>query len=151
MSTAVSVRKVWAKDLPYLKLLFAEDGMALPSKKELESGLAAVSERGELVGFIRILQVADEENPLGDGNYVYPVIVFKSWQGHGVGRALIEEAHRLYGELRLVSCLASRGFYPKCGFEPLAWEEVAHRVANDCKHCPDLSSCEPQAFIKGQG
>lgn len=147
MKPLVTTRKVWASDIPYLELLFSEDAMPLPPKKDLRRGIAAVNDSGELVGFIRVLPIRDEKHPEGDGNYVYPVIVFKSWQGHGVGRTLIREAYRQYGELRLVACRASRDFYPKCGFEPLSWDEVAERIANDCEQCSELPTCEPKAFI----
>ena len=147
MSSLVTVRKVWESDLPYLKLLFLEDAMPLPPKKDLLRGMVAANEQGEPVGFIRILVVADNKNPAGNGNYVYPVIVFKNWQGHGVGRALIAAAGKRYGELKLVACKASRNFYPKCGFEQLAWDEVASTIAYDCERCPSLAECEPQAFI----
>ncbi len=147
MEPLITTRKVWASDLPYLKLLFAEDAMPLPPKKDLMRGIVAVNASGEPVGFIRIALVRDKRNPEGRGNYVYPIIVFRNWQGYGVGRILIKEAYRQYGELRLVACRASRDFYPKCGFEPLPWEEVAERIASDCESCPDLNTCEPQAFI----
>jgi predicted N-acetyltransferase YhbS len=120
--------------------------MPLPAKKQLMRGLVAASASDGPVGYIRILQVKDEKNPRGSGNYVYPVIVARAWQGRGIGRALIEAVHDKYGELKLVACAASRGFYPRCGFEPLPWEEVASQIARDCEQCPDLQSCEPQAF-----
>ena len=144
----LSTRKVWASDLPYLKSLFSEAGMPLPPKKDLMRGILAVNDADEPVGFIRVLQVNNDKNPAANGNYVYPIVVFESWQGHGAGRLLIEKAHAHYGELRLVACRSSRDFYPKCGFEPLAWEEVAHTIVNDCQHCPDLEDCNPQPYIK---
>lgn len=147
MKPLVLTRKTWVSDLPALKMLFAEDAMPLPSKEDLLRGIAAVNESGELVGFIRILQINDDKNPEANGNYVYPVIVFKSWQGHGVGRVLIEAAHKHYGALKLVACKASRDFYPKCGFEPLEWKEVAEVIAYDCECCPDQPTCFPQPYI----
>ncbi|MDR1087705.1 MAG: GNAT family N-acetyltransferase [Coriobacteriales bacterium] len=147
MRPPFTIRRPWASDLPYLKALFAEDAMPLPAKKQLMRGMVAADAAGEPVGFIRIVQIEEGQNPRGNGNYVYPVIVSKEWQGRGVGRALIQAAQSTYGELKLVACRASRGFYPRCGFEPLSWEEVASRIAYDCEQCPDLLSCEPQAFV----
>lgn len=147
MNTQVNIRKAKSSDLPQVQALFAEDGMGKPTLACCLQGYAAYNERGELVGFIRILKVQDTQNPQGDGCYVYPVIVYKSWQGYGVGSALINYAHKKFGELKLVACKASQDFYPKCGFEPLAWEEVAPRIAQDCDHCADLDSCKPKAYI----
>ena len=146
MDSLVTTRKVWASDMPYLKLLFSEEGMPLPPKKDLMRGIVAVNGEDTPVGFIRILEVKNEKNQEKNGNFVYPVIVFKNWQGYGVGRILIEKAHKHYGELKLVACKASREFYPKCGFEPLDWSRVATPVENDCKQCPDLSTCDPQPY-----
>lgn len=121
--------------------------MAEPSEPQCLQGFVAVNEEDEVVGFIRVLKVVDTKKPEGNGSYVYPIIVYKSWQGYGVGRKLIAYAHQRFGELRLVACKASREFYPKCGFEPLDWDEVAPQIANDCTQCGDLLSCNPQAFV----
>lgn len=147
MGSLFTTRKVWTSDIPYLKMLFAEDGMPLPPKKDLMRGIVAVNSKDEPVGFIRILQAKDEKDSFKNGNYVYPVIVFKNWQGHGVGRTLIETAYEKYGTLKLVACKASQKFYPKCGFKTLEWGEVAHIIENDCKECPDLATCNPQPYI----
>lgn len=146
-NTHVKVRKVKNNDLPYIKAMFAEDTMAEPGRAACLQGFVAANAEDKPVGFIRVLKVIDKANPRSGGNYVYPVIVFKYWQGHGVGRVLIKYAHKKFGELKLVACATSREFYPKCGFEPLEWGEVAPRIANDCTHCTDLKTCKPQAFI----
>jgi GNAT superfamily N-acetyltransferase len=132
-----------------LATLFAEDGMSLPARDELLAGTVAVNYAGETVGFIRVLEV--HEGGPGDGAYVYPVIVFKSWQGHGVGRALIEYELARHGALKLVACRASRGFYPRAGFVPLDWGEVASVIAHDCELCPLLPTCDPLPFVRVGG
>ena len=147
MDPVVTTRKVWESDLPALKLLYAEEGMPLPAKKDLLCGIAAANDAGELVGFIRILTIDDDLSAEANGNYVYPIIVFKSWQGCGVGRALMQAAHEKCGELKLVACKSSQEFYPKCGLVPLDWDEVAQVIAFDCECCPDKPTCYPKPFV----
>ncbi len=141
------IRSAEKRDVPYLYALFAEDEMATPQETELLEGLVAINDVDEPVGFIRIKCIEDAKSPRGNGNYVYPIIVFKSWQGHGVGSALIKHAQQRYGELKLVACKASQGFYPTCGFTPLVWSEVASQIAADCTECPSLKSCTPQPYV----
>lgn len=147
MSSSVNIRPAGEHDLSCLHGLFAEDGMTLPEREELLEGFVATNDADEPVGFIRILQVEDPQNSQGNGHYVYPIIVFKSWQGYGVGSALIQFAHQRFGALKLVACKASREFYPTCSFEPVGWQEIAPRIAKDCDLCPDLVDCSPQPFI----
>jgi predicted N-acetyltransferase YhbS len=148
MSALFTIRPAAERDLPLLTSLFAEDGMALPQRSELLSGTVAVNNDDEAVGFIRVLPIQDADNPAANGNYVYPVIVFVSWRKHGVATALIEYELARYHELKLVACRSSQGFYPRIGFEPLAWSEVANRIAHDCELCPDLPTCHPQPFVR---
>jgi GNAT superfamily N-acetyltransferase len=148
VSDLFDIRPACAKDLPLLQSLFVEDGMAQPSTAQLLAGTVAVNDDDEAVGFIQILEVSDDVNPAANGAYVYPVIVYQSWQHHGVGRALIDYELARHGTLKLVACNRSQRFYPKAGFEPLPWEQVAARVARDCELCPDLPTCHPQPFIK---
>lgn len=147
MSTDVKIRKVMQRDLAALQAIFADSAMGLPSEDDYMQGVVAVDENDKPLGFIRIYTVLDKSYPEGNGHYVYPVIVAKDLHGEGIGRILIEYAHEKYGELKLVACRASRDFYPKCGFVPLSWEFVAHKIAYDCEMCPDIDSCEPQAFM----
>jgi predicted N-acetyltransferase YhbS len=133
-------------DLPYLNLLLQQEGMALLQADDLCQSFVAVNSAGEPVGFIRILKVDDAVNPAASSAYVYPVAVFSHWRGHGVGRALVQQALRKYGELRLVACRDSRDFYPKCGFESVGWEQIAGLITRDCELCPDLKTCDPQPY-----
>lgn len=148
MSETVKIRKVMQRDLARLEDIFTENGMVLPCKDACLQGVVAVDENDKPLGFIRIYKVFEKDQPEGNGSYVYPVIVAKDLHTRGIGRALIDYAHEKHGELKLVACRASRDFYPKCGFDPLSWEFVAHRIAYDCEMCSDLPTCDPQAYIR---
>ena len=39
------------------------------------------------------------------------------WRGYGVASALIDEAFKAYGELRLIARGYNEGFYERLGFE----------------------------------
>ncbi|MDR2672158.1 MAG: GNAT family N-acetyltransferase [Coriobacteriales bacterium] len=146
-ATLFTIRSAHKRDLPWLHLLFEQDGMPHPPESDLLNGRVAVNDVDEPVGFIRVLELGDETNPQASGAYVYPVIVFEQWRKHGVGKALIKQALLDFGELRLVACRDSRGFYPRCGFVPLEWEKIAGPIARDCELCPDLATCDPQPFV----
>jgi predicted N-acetyltransferase YhbS len=142
----LSIRRFKDADLPYIQLLLAQEGMPSMLADDLRLSLVAANNSDQPVGFIRVLTVKDAINPQASAPYVYPVAVFKDWRGHGVGKALVEQALREHGELRLVACRASRDFYPKCGFAPTGWESIAGLIAQDCELCPDLKTCDPQPF-----
>jgi GNAT superfamily N-acetyltransferase len=114
----------------------------------LLGGTVAVNANDEPVGFIYIYEINDVEDTEGNGAYVYPVIVYKDWQHHGVARALIDDAVKRYGAIKLVACAESQGFYPKAGFKPMDWSGVAGIIAKDCETCADLKTCHPQPFIR---
>ena len=66
---------------------------------------------GEMTGFIALM-----------GNEVGAIFVQPQYQGQGIGKALMDTAHKIYGELELevfkVNHIA-RQFYEKYGFKPL--------------------------------
>ena len=98
----------------------------------------AVNEDGGVVGFCRL---QDDVNGIA---YVNPIVTYEAWRGYGVGRALIEDAHALAGELRLISRGTSEGFYRKLGFVEMPWEDVDLEAAEeDCDNCPYRESCGP--------
>ena len=140
------IRSAQDADVPYLLLLLRGENMPLMPDSDLLTSSVAVNDDDKPVGFIRILQVSDAQNPQASAAYVYPVAVFPEWRDLGVGRALISHAQKKYGELRLVACRASRAFYPKCGFQPISWKQIAASIARDCELCPDLPTCDPQPF-----
>ena len=70
----------------------------------------AVNDEDVVVGFCRL---QDDVNGIA---YVNPIVTYSAWRGYGVGRALIEDARDLAGELRLIARGTSEGFYRKLGF-----------------------------------
>ncbi|MDR3137159.1 MAG: GNAT family N-acetyltransferase [Coriobacteriales bacterium] len=141
-----TVRKAQASDLPHLQLLLRLEQMPVLSDTQLLASIVAVNSEDQPVGAVRIVDVRDTVNPQASASYVYPVVVFREWRGFGVGRVLLAAALREHGELRLVACRESRDFYPRCGFEPIAWDKIAGTIAHDCEACPQLASCAPQPF-----
>jgi N-acetylglutamate synthase-like GNAT family acetyltransferase len=72
--------------------------------------------------------------------------VYEAWQRNGVARALTQHALEATGELRLVACKPSRGFYPRAGFEVVDWDLIAARIAYDCDRCVARQACNPVPF-----
>ena len=90
------------------------------------------------VGFCRL---QDDANGIA---YVNPVVTYSAWRGYGVGRALMEDARAIAGELRLIARGTSEGFYRKLGFVEMAWDEVDLEAASeDCDNCPYREACGP--------
>jgi N-acetylglutamate synthase-like GNAT family acetyltransferase len=147
MSNALfSLRAAEERDLVYLNLICAEHGLGLV--ESVAETNVAVNDEDIPVGFIHIEIVNDDPHSWANGAYVYPVAVFEAWQHHGVAAALVEHELALRGELRLVACKESQGFYPKAGFEPLDWNFIAERIAKDCEFCGDHATCGPIPFIR---
>ncbi len=107
----------------------------LPS---LERVTVAVNTSDEPIGFIRI--VLDSRGVA----HVNPVVVYAPWRGRGVGKALVNDAQRTYGEIRLVSRGSSKPFYDALGFECCSWDLIEEGVSEDCAHCPMIDECHPQ-------
>ena len=98
----------------------------------------AVNEDDVVVGFCRL---QDDVNGIA---YVNPIVTYSAWRGYGVGRALIEDAREIAGELRLISRGTSEGFYRKLGFVEMPWSEVDLEAASeDCENCPYRDACGP--------
>jgi N-acetylglutamate synthase-like GNAT family acetyltransferase len=146
------IRPAEKRDLVYLRMICAEGGLALI--ESFADTSVAVNDEDIPVGFIHIETITDDANPAANGVYVYPVAVFEAWRHRGVARALVEHAARdaavTSGELKLVACKPSRGFYPKVGFEPVGWDLIAARIAKDCELCADRKACAPVPFARNQ-
>ncbi|MCL1847468.1 MAG: GNAT family N-acetyltransferase [Coriobacteriia bacterium] len=143
MSDLFTIRPAQERDLIYLQIICEEGGLGIIETTEHCS--VAVNSEDVPVGFIHI-ETVDDESPATNAAYVYPVAVFASWQHQGVARALIEHELLRVGELRLVACTSSQGFYPKVGFEQVAWENIAISIASDCDYCPNRGTCDPVPF-----
>lgn len=130
------LRPAVESDWEYLNSYCFSEGMDnLPS---LDGVTVAANEADEPVGFIRIAQGAN------GFAHVNPVVVHASWRGYAVGRTLVDDAQRAYGELRLVARGASRAFYDALGFECCSWEDVDMSVTENCDGCPLVDECNPQ-------
>ena len=89
MESLFTLRPAREDDLPTMNAFAAAEGMAdLPS---IDRVTVAESEAGDVVGFVRI---AAEEEGVG---HVNPIVVYSTWRGYGVGRALMDDALARYG------------------------------------------------------
>lgn len=130
-----TLRDAREPDLAYLNAYAAAEGMDdLPSAENVR---VAVNGDNVPVGFLRLQQGSN------DVAHVNPVVSCVTWRGWGVGSALVEEALRSRGELRLVARGASAPFYRALGFEELPWDAIAPEIAVDCDGCEMRGECRP--------
>ncbi len=97
----------------------------------------ALNEDGEVVGFMRL--VFDDSGVC----HINPVVVYSTWRRFGVGRALMNDALKRYGEVRLVSRGSSLHFYEALGYESCEWDEIKSEVAAECDECEMREECNP--------
>ena len=147
MPELFSIRPAEERDLANMQAICTEHGLGVI--ETIEDCTVAVNDEDLTVGFIHIKTV-DDESPDTNGAYVYPVAVFGEWQNHKVASTLIRHELDKAGELKLVACKPSQGFYPKLGFKPLAWEQIARQISHDCTVCANYEDCGPKAFIINQ-
>ena len=136
MSDLFTIRDAREDDMPLICSYSKAEGMAeIPG---IEGVRVAVDEDDVVVGFCRL------DHDVNGIAYVNPIITYALWRGYGVGRALIEDAREIAGELRLVSRGTSEGFYRSLGFHEMPWEDVDFEAANeDCDNCPYREACGP--------
>ena len=122
--------------MPLIDAYAAAEGMdRIPGPDRVR---VAVDGDDAVVGFCRL---QDDENGIA---YVNPIVTYGPWRGYGVGRALIEDARQIAGELRLVARGMSVGFYRKLGFTRMLWSQVDLKAASeDCDNCPYRADCGP--------
>lgn len=143
MTASFTIRDARADDLPTLNAYNYQEGMdAFPSVENIR---VAVNAEGDIVGYLRLAF-----SPEGVA-HVNPVVTYPTWRGHGVGRALMDEALERHGELRFVARGASVGFYEKLGYRAIPWEDVCLDVAEDCRVCTLVDECRPQPMGKKLG
>ena len=99
----------------------------------------AVDDDDQLVGYLRVQQT-------DLGPHVAPVAVVPSWQGRGVGRALIQDALERTQRLKLVARGEVAGFYRSIGCHEISFDEISDELEEDCRHCADREACGPVAF-----
>lgn len=139
MTELFTLRAAEAKDKPWLDSYCYAEGMA--NLDDLKGVTVAVNASDEPVGFI---QIAIGNNGVA---HVYPIVVHLSWRGYDVGRALIENAHAKFGELRLVSRGSSVGFYEKLGFVLCDWEMIDNEQTEGCADCSTKAECKPLPMV----
>ena len=131
-----TIRDARQEDMAAIDALAHDEGMdRIPGPERVR---VATSIRGDVVAFCRL---QDDVNGIA---YVNPIVTHPLWRSRGVGRALIEDARSLAGELRLISRGTSEGFYRKLGFVEMPWSEVDLEAASeDCDNCPWRDTCGP--------
>lgn len=128
-------------DLPALCALSRGEGMDdIPG---IEGVTVAESNVGDIVGFVRLVV-----GPANGIAHVEPIVTYPTWQGYGVGRALMEHALEERGEIRLVSRGTSTPFYQRLGYEPCEWDMIDTSVTEDCIGCPHWDECQPVPMVK---
>ncbi len=135
MEELFKLRNARPEDKHWLDTYCAAEGMA--NLDGVEGVTVAANASDEPVGFI---QIAQGRNGVA---HVYPIVVHPSWRGYDVGRALIEDAHAIHGELRLVSRGGSIGFYEKLGFVSCDWELIDDEQTEGCSDCTMKDECKP--------
>lgn len=138
--TLFSIRSAEECDLASINAFAHAEGM--DSIDTVESVFSAVNTDDELVGFIRI---AFDDASIA---HVNPVVVYHTWRGFGVGRALTKYALERFGELRLVSRGNSKPFYEALGFTSCAWEDIYPPIAQECDGCEMREECNPTPMKK---
>lgn len=136
MSSLFTIRAATEADRDAIELMLGIEGMDIFSSMDGVS--VAVNESDEPVGFIRVVIGQNQKA------YVNPVVVYPTWRGHGVGRALTDHAQDAHGELRLVSRGASKPFYDSMGFKCCGWDLIEPGVSEDCDGCGWREECGPQ-------
>lgn len=131
-----TIRNARKDDMPFINAYAAAEGMdVIPGPDRVR---VAVNGDDVVVGFCRL---QDDVNGIA---YVNPIVTYSEWRGYGVGRALIEDARAIAGELRLISRGTSEGFYRKLGFVEMPWSDVDLEAAEeDCDNCPYRAECGP--------
>ena len=136
MSELFTIRDARQDDMPLIDAYAAAEGMdRIPGPARVR---VAVNADDEVVGFCRL---QDDVNGFA---YVNPIVTNVEWRGYGVGRALIDDARGLAGELRLIARGTSVEFYRKLGFKRMLWSQVDLEAASeDCDTCPYRAECGP--------
>lgn len=136
MGELFQIRDATPLDAALIDMYAQAEGMdVIPSIERIR---VAVEGNDQVVGFCRL---QEDVNGIA---YVNPIVVYEPWRGYGVGRALIEDAAAIAGELRLISRGTSEGFYRKLGFVEFDWAEADLAAASeDCHGCPHRETCGP--------
>ena len=133
------LRPARARDLASIDAMTAAESM--PSVPNIDNITVATNKAGEVVGFIRL--------QLDDGVWhINPVVTYPTWRGYGVGKALVKDALKRTGELKLVARGPSVPFYEAMRFDKVDWDQVGPKIAGECDGCPMRGECNPQPMAK---
>lgn len=135
MSDLFQLRPAREADLAALNSFNLSEGM--DALDGVEGITVAVNGGDEPVGYVRVVKGSSGHA------FINPVVVHASWRGYRVGRALMDEALKRTGELRLVSRGSALGFYEALGYEPCSWDEIDEGVSEDCAGCSWRDECGP--------
>ena len=95
MEDLFTIRDARAADMPLIDSYAHAEGMdRMPGPERIR---VAVDADDAVVGFCRL---QDDVNGIA---YVNPIVTYALWRGYGVGRALIDDARAIAGELRIIS------------------------------------------------
>ena len=144
MTALFTIRDARESDMFLIDLYAQAEGMdRIPGPNRVR---VAVNDEDEVVAFCRL---QDDANGIA---YVNPIVTYGAWRGYGVGRALIEDAQAIAGELRLIARGTSVGFYRRLGFEDMPWSMTDQAAASeDCDGCPYRAECGPQPMRLPEG
>ena len=136
LSDLFTIRDATERDMFLIDLYAQAEGMdRIPGPDRVR---VAVNEDDEVVAFCRL---QDDANGIA---YVNPIVTYAPWRGYGVGRALIDDARSIAGELRLIARGTSVGFYRALGFVDMPWSMTDQAAASeDCDNCPYRAACNP--------
>ena len=132
------LRKAEPRDEATVRALMRVGGMGVAP--DWQEAMVAVDDADHLVGYLRV-QRTDK------GPHVAPVAVFPRWQGHGIGRLLMQDALERFGMLKLVARGEVADFYRKLGYHEIPLDQISGDLGEDCAHCPDRLTCNPIAFV----
>ena len=133
----VRLRQAREADMDYINAYAAWEGMdAIPST---EGVTVAVNEDDIPVGFVRVWV-----DPQAGQAYVNPIVLYAPWRGRGIGRTMMDDVHKRYGSIRLVSRGVSIPFYRALGYTDIDWELICPEIAGDCDGCEMREECTPQ-------
>jgi amino-acid N-acetyltransferase len=150
MQDDVRIRKALVGDVPAMARLingFAAREIMLPRShyqfyQHLRDFSIAESD-GQIIG-CGALQIIWE-----DQSEIRSLAVLPEWQGHGVGRRLVETLLVEARELGLpgVFALTYRpGFFERMGFHVVTHESLPHKIWGDCLNCPKFPNCDEIAL-----
>lgn len=150
---AVAVRPAVLADVPALETLiapFVASGDLLPRSRydfcrHIKEYQVAALPDGMLVGSVALKVYSLELGELA------ALAVRASWQGQGVGRALVDAVvgeAREQGLRELFALTRQPLFFTRLGFTPAVREHFPLKVWADCDRCPRRTACDEAAVVR---